>query len=328
MMRKNDLTHGVWTMAAGLAAATATVLLATPAHAVVGISGTMSNFDVFNETTTDAYGAEIELEGCHAVDVMSTYPAHFNSNAINEYSTGATFGTRITFTGYNFLPAEYIAPTVGQNTNGHFAVDIPGAEHFGFSVGQQPSVTRFYWLDQGGQRIGTMPLAIPNPTWTYVPPAKAGDQPVVLAVVQIPEPAEAHVQQADAIWMKVFETELDRPVSLEELISGGDVAPQEAAEVEIEWELLEDGVLSEAEAPVGKDAECVIRRYEFFAYTGPYSSEHEALSTYNGVGDPPDSELGQFIAANMVAANLVPEPTVGALVAATLVAAAVRRRTR
>ena len=33
--------------------------------------------------------------------------------------------------------------------------------------------------------------------------------------------------------------------------------------------------------------------------------EHESDSQWNGVGDPPANELGDFIAANMVAANLV-----------------------
>jgi len=63
----------------------------------------MSNFDVFNETGTNVYGAEIDLEGVQANQVMKTYPSHFSSMTETEYNNGSTFGgTRLIFTGYNF----------------------------------------------------------------------------------------------------------------------------------------------------------------------------------------------------------------------------------
>ncbi|MGE5609167.1 MAG: hypothetical protein ACM359_07925 [Bacillota bacterium] len=309
----------------------ASLILALPlsAHAsIVGISGTMSNFDVFNETGTNAYGAELELEGVHSSDLTKTFPSHFNSMAMTDYSTGTTFGTRVTFTGYNFDPAGYLIPTVGQSTNGHYAVNIKGAEHFGFAVASQPTATRFYWLDQGSQRIGTMPLAIPGPTWTYVPPAIPNNPPVIQAVVQVPEPAEAHAQMPDSIWMKVYVTEMEREVDLMELLSGPGIVPQGETEVETEWELLEGGKMSQSEVEVSEKGVSIVRRYEFFQYTGAYSEEHEPLSTYTGVGEPPANELGQFIAANMVAAVLeVPEPsTLAWLLALALPSCLARRR--
>jgi hypothetical protein len=150
-----------------LALAAALAALAAPARAT--IYGTMSNFDVFNDTPQDSYGAELELEGVHSADVYNTYPSHYDHRTVTEYSDGVNFGTRVTFTGYNFTSAGYIPPTPGQSTNGHMCVNTQGCEHFGFAVSTQPSATRYFWLDSAGQRIGTTPLAVPTPTWTYYP---------------------------------------------------------------------------------------------------------------------------------------------------------------
>jgi len=272
-----------------------------------GIYGTMSNFDVFNDTSTDAYGAELELEGIHSSDLSTTFPSHFNHKSIEDYSDGASFGTRIRFSGYNFNADGFLSPTVGQSTNGHFCVNVPGCEHFGFSVSAQPAATRYFWLDQSLQRIGSTPMAVPTPTWSYVPPARPGDAPVVRAEVEMPEPAEIHAQRPDSIWMKVYKTEIERPVRLDELMSNGGVSPEDESETESEWELLEGGKNKQAEDEVRDDNKSVIRRYEYFKYTGLYDEEHEPLSAFldDEMDEPPAGELGAFIAANMVAVNLV-----------------------
>ena len=108
--------------------------------------------------------------------------------------------------------------------------------------------------------------------------------------------------------MKVWKIEIDRPVDLMELMSDNPIIPDGAGEVESEWELLEGGVGKEIAAaddvPEGKFA--VIRRYEYFEYTGPYDDEHEPTSVFldQEMPEPPGDELGPFISANMVAANL------------------------
>jgi PEP-CTERM motif len=298
-----------------LAAVVTFVILFVPAPAQANsIFGTLSNFDTFNDTPVDSYGAELELEGCHSSDILGTYPSHYNIKSIVDYSNGVTFGTRIKYEGYNFDPSGFLpANAPVQNTNGHACVGTAGCEHFGFSVSTQPTATRFYWLDQSSQRIGTMPASIPNPTWNYIPPAAPGALPRLQAVVQPPEPPEVHPQLPDSIWMKVFVTEIERPVNLDELISGGAVVPEDVGETETEWELLEGGVQSDAEADVPENALAVVRRYEFYKYTGAVDPENnEPISTWSGIGDPPVSEFGDFIAANMVAvnfANPVPEPS-------------------
>lgn len=274
------------------------------------IYGTMSNFDVFNDTSTDVYGAEIELEDVHSIDITRTFPSHFSSKSVEEYSNGGAFGgTRIVYSGYNFNAEGFLAPTVGQNTNGHFCVNIAGCEHFGFSTRSQPTATRFYWLDQNMQRIDPMPAPIPNPTWAYVPPANPGGAVMLRAEVEVPEPAEVHEQKPDSIWMKVFKTEIERRVDLDELMSGGGIVPEDEVETETEWELLEGGKMKAAEDEVGENGKAIIRRYEYYKYTGPYDNEHEPTSLFldEDMDAPPAGELGDFISANMVAANLEPE---------------------
>jgi hypothetical protein len=284
---------------------TLAILGVTPAHAI--IYGTIANFDVFNDTPQNAYGAELDLDGIHAADVINTFPSHFNHRTVTEYNTGTTFGTQIDFSGYNFDPAGYLTPTAGVSTNGHACVNTEGCEHFGFSTGASPTATRYYWTDASGARIGDMPMSVPTPTWLYVPPIN--NQPAeVQAEIQLPEP-ENEPQRADAVWMKVFKTELARPVKLQELMSGNGIVPEDVSETETEWELLDNGAVADAKDKLRNDNnKAIIRRYEFYKYTGPYDAEHQPTIEFNGKTSvvPPDGTLGDFISANMVAANLAP----------------------
>ncbi|TWT95431.1 hypothetical protein Pla108_35790 [Botrimarina colliarenosi] len=287
------------------AAVLAAVALVLPAKA--SIYGTMSNFDVFNETETEVHGAEIELEGVHPEDIARFFPAHFDSKIVSPFDDGAgAFGVRVVYEGYNFGGADFLAPTVGQSTNGHTCVGTPGCEHFGFStVGGQPTASHFYWLDANGGRIGNAPQQVPMPNWTYVP--NPGGNPILRAEV---EPVEVIEQQPDSIWMKVFKTEVERAVDLADLMSGmnNGIVPEDLGETETEWELLEGGVMDEVEDELGDGKHAVVRRYEYYEYTGPYDEEHEPLSLFldQDLPEPPEGELGQFISANMVAANLEP----------------------
>lgn len=341
----------------------ATVFLLAPAlsTAHAEIFGTLSNFDTYF-TSPDPIdipgceGAEIELEGIHSSSVGGDYPAHYSSKTITEYSdvTTGTFGTRITYTGYNFsgapTPGSLLHNPSPTSTNGHQLVNSAGGEHFGFWLsGAQPTATRFFWLDKlpdgSYVRIGTTPTPIPGPTWTFVPPVIPGDPPVVQAAVQVPEPVEPPEdpeQRPDSVWMKVFKVKLSSapqdPAEMQalllQLISDADPSndqpddPQndvpdgeDPAEVETEWELLEGGKdpkVKMNEDQIDEDNDkIVIRRYEFYEYTGLYDDEHEPITEFLDPGnllEPPAGELGAFIASNMVGAvlNPIPEPaTIG-----------------
>lgn len=297
------------------------LMLSTAQMAHCAIYGTMSNFDTYNTTPEPSEGAEIELEGCHSSMVYNTFPAHYNHMTITDYVDGANFGTRIRFEDYNFnTPVTNGSLNPNPNpasTNGHALVNTDGGEHFGFAANEQPTAMRFFWLNRtaAGQyeRIGNEPLAIPNPTWSFVP-ANGGGAPEVIAEVKVPEPAEFHALKPDSIWMKVYKTELNRPVELDELMSGddpGNIVPQDETEIESEWELLEGGKMKAHGGKLDdKDSKSIVRRYEFFAYTGAVDEENEPITAFldQDLLEPPAGELGHFIAANMVAANLVAAP--------------------
>ena len=312
-----SVTRIRWSLRSLLAVATAVWFAATAQASP--ISGTLSNFDTYYDNTDspsiDAYGAEIELEDIHSSDVQTTYPSHYSSSIKSEVGDlgNGHFGTRIRFDGYNFPGSPgYIAPHVNPpSTNGHACVGTAGCEHFGFSASVQPTVMRFFWLDQSGSRIGTAPLTIPNPTWTYVPPAFAGAPARIQAAVVVPQPVEVEPQLPDSLWLKIFVTETEVEVELDDLVSDGVLVPhgEVETETEIEWEFLEGGEVFMVEADVPEAGKDIIRRYEYYKYTGPYSDEHEPTAPpWDGVGEFPPT-AGAFIAANMVAVNLIPEPS-------------------
>jgi hypothetical protein len=266
------------------------------------IYGTMSNFDIYNETETEAHGAEIELEGIDNYDLSRTFPAHFDNKSVDLYNDASGSGVRIKYTGYNFGGRTSLAPTVGTSTNGHTCVNTPGCEHFGFStIGASPTGAKFYWLDANGMRIGGAPQPIPFSGYNYIPAAGGGVPQLEVEV----EPVEVHPQRADSVWLKLFKTKLDRAVDLDELMSNNGIVPEDAAETETEWELLEESKPKTFRDNLDDgNVKAIIRRFEYYAYTGPYDDEHEVDSAWNGEGEPPAGELGQFISANMEAANL------------------------
>jgi hypothetical protein len=320
------------------------------------IYGTLSNFDIYNTTPEPAEGAEIELEGCDSSSVGGHYPSHFGAISTTNYNENGKSGTRIRFEGYNFnLPVTQGSLQPNPNplsTNGHQLTNSAGGEHFGFWLsGAQPTETRFYWLNNNNgayERIGSLPEVVPGPTWTYIPPNNPGDPAVVQAAVKVPEPAEVIAQRPDSTWMKVFKVKLpasqapadpaEMQALLLQLISDAnpeneqpdvplnDIVPEgdDPIEIESEWELLEGGKapkekVAEDEVDEGdqENDKLIIRRYEFYEYTGLYDGEHEPITEFLDPGDllePPVGELGDFISSNMVAAvlnpiGIVPEPT-------------------
>ena len=165
------------------------------------------------------------------------------------------------------------------------------------------------------------PLPVANPPVDLVIPADPipvpAVPPVLVAEIKAPEPIQSpdlEPQFGEAIWVKVFTTELDAPVALEELVADNNKVMQ--AVTETEWQLLQTdpgnplaGKLESGyAAPVGPNAASILRRYEFYKYSGDYKAvDHEALPM-NSDSHPDPSEIGTYLGAQNAGANLVDPP--------------------
>jgi hypothetical protein len=338
----------------------ALVMLAGPAQA--GVFGTLGNFDVVNDTGQTAHGFEIDLEGLHSADITDTFGGagrgfpttveRYGSPTITDYTLGSTFGVKVTYSGtfssglWNVGTPSGSYSTPGEScwTGGGsgYGPSTP-CDHFGVGTVGNATKTSYSWLLESGTPGVLTPVSVnlPAPVWSVTPPANPAvvAPPVVVAHIQAPV-AEIESQFGPAIWAKVYTTELENAVGLEELVGDNAKVKQAESHTEIEWQLLQTdpgnplaGQLDNGDkAAVGAKAESVIRRYEFFNYAGAFDPEtHEALVKSDS--NPALGDVGSFIGAQNVAINLngnvavVPEPALPVLVMAGVVAlVAVRRR--
>jgi hypothetical protein len=197
-----------------------------------------------------------------------------------------------------------------------------GCEHFGVSLSGtvSPTATKYYWLvadkvTVGGLVRANTKVAIPPVTWNVNPNPVAGGNPIVQAVVPIQD-FEDVVQPCelfgDAQWVKVFVTETETEIELDDLVANNPLVPQTSNETEIEWQLLqrqptcgENEQPPEAnelglEQPVADGSRSVIRRYEFYEYTGEFDPEnHEVLPISDA--NPSESDIGDYLGSQMAA---------------------------
>lgn len=332
------------------ALAAVAALGAIPALASASVIGYLGNFDVINDTGSTAHGFEIELEGLHSSDITDTFggegrgfpsgrgfdPAtsvvRYGAPTVTEYSNGATFGVKVIYMGiydpssdawdYGTPSGTFITPGDNCWSGGGVGYDASTpCDHFGVGTSVNATKTTYSWLLEtatpGVLTNGVVNL--PAPVWNVIPDPVAGNPPIVAAQIQAPAP-ENEAQFGEAIWVKVFTTEFEDPIGLEELV--GDNAKVQQAETEIEWQLLQTDpgnplagrLESGYGAPVGPNAASIVRRYEFYHYAGAYDPEtHEAL--VGSDSHPADFEIGNYIGAQNAAANLagIPLPPAVAL---------------
>ena len=314
---------------------------AMPGISAASVFGSLGNFDVVNDTGSTAHGFEIELEDLHIGDISDVFggpgrgfptgrgfdPAtsveRYGAPTIAEYSNGAIFGVRITYMGlFDGAKWDFGTPSGGFVTPGDNCWSGGGVgygpgtpcDHFGVGTTKTASKTTYNWLletNPASDILRKGGVNLPAPVWQVIPdPVNPAAAPQVVARIEAPEP-EINGQFGDALWVKVFTTELENEAKLEDLIGGNPVVEQ--AETEIEWQLLQIDPENPAKghleaglgAPVGNNAKSIIRRYEFFEYIGPYGPEnHEALVQSDS--NPLDSELGIYLGAQNGALNLVP----------------------
>jgi hypothetical protein len=268
--------------------------------------GTLDNFDVINDTGVETHGFEIELEGISAADVAYTFGAPYQrygdpeidsntvpGSVIIRYKAtyqsgtgwvssvpGAPGGTPIAVAPY--LPTQGHSCWTGGVSN-PAEYYTAGCDHFGASLNATPVKTTYRWLVEGSTpgslvRFGTN-APLPAPVWNVVPAATPGAQPVAEVAVAAPalEPGQ---MWGEPMWVKVYVTELPNAVHAEDLEHmviddpNVNIVPNEPAEIEWEWILLQAGPGGNGEhifgnaAEVGAGNESVSRRFEFYKYTG------------------------------------------------------------
>lgn len=294
--------------------------------------GSLSNFDVVNDTGEVCRGFEIELEGISPSDIYSTFGNPYirygdptiiatGTGTIVRYSSsyglsGWAVGTPVPSGPFPTGGHECFYPAYGGDPN----YETLGGEHFGIALNGNPTNTTYRWMlgDTSGNLIpaGTN-VKIPAPIWNVQPPVNPLAPAAVQAVLPAPAKENPEDEFGEALWVKVFVTEAGEPIELEHLVPGDPGVPDgsEPAEIEIEWQLLQAGKNGADELDtglddMGQDSESVTRRYEFYKYIGPLDPENgEALIED---ADLHPEAVGEFLGAQNAAFNLapfvVPEP--------------------
>jgi hypothetical protein len=307
--------------------------LASHAQAI-NMAGSYQNFDVLNNTGGPTYGFEMEVHGISRSQLTRIFPSNFYAGVIR-YGFGAAAdipgGVLVRwaapydaatgrFTTFTPVPASLTTVpgdscwTLGMPSTYQTA----GCEHFGISASANPGTISYYWLipdpSNPGQliRSGTA-VNLPAPVWTVFPNANPALAPAVQAEIPAPPPPPALF--GDAQWVRVYKTEQPGKVDLEALVGDNHaVVPENAAQIETNWSLLQADPPGNAQRRRGKLANkgnlgngnhAVVRRYEFYKYAGAYDAvTHEALCADLTCTAPSPGELGDAIGAQNAAANL------------------------
>lgn len=245
--------------------------LSSPASA--SAFGSLSNFDVINDTGSRCHGFEIEIEGVHSREVTYTYNwNHYGTPRIVEDSSNpANPIVYIRYESHKNPDGSYSAFTNPQNpaaplspTDGHACTNPGvnlGCEHFGVGYYGTPRVVRYYWLVDDPFLPGTLTrgpaVMISTPQFVYYPPVPAPVFPLdppaaparVQAVVEPPEPPEPIPGQFGVpVWVKVLKTvqPSGKKIKLDDLMSDDELDPndigwagEELPETEIEWKVFQ-----------------------------------------------------------------------------------------
>jgi hypothetical protein len=291
------------------------------------VFGGLANFDVYNDTGEDTHGFQIELDGIDASMISGTFPdSRYGAPTIIPFPGGIYVRYASTWdpAAQQFAVAT-TAPAAFTPTLGHSCIltSIVGCDHYGVALAASATNTVMQWLIADLANPGSLilfggaPVPIPIPVVTVLPPVQANAAPIVAFDIKIPE-VHPIQQFGEARWVKVLKTELPREVALDELLGNNPVVPNDPSLVETPWKLLQSNSRSASSAvlhsqgALGNGSHSVIRRYEFYKYTGVLDpATHEALCAAPECSAPAANELGDYIGDQMAAANVgVPSVTV------------------
>ena len=315
------------------------------AFAQSSVVGGLGNFDAANFEGKDAHGMEIQIEGIVASDLNPAWCGNkYGCPAVVAYATGVYVRYMSTYDANNHqflnttVPHPPNTPFAGTCYMGSFSYPTAGCDHFGvhlaFTATGKATTTAYRWMFEDPNNPGTLiaspnNIFVPTPVYSWGVPATPTAPPVLVAEIQVPPPPPPPParppQFGDATWMKVYKTDMNREVRLDELTSDNPIVPQNPTQLETEWALLQpapppspsDGRRRRNrnvnQGGVNAGTRAVLRRYETYAYTGAYDPlTHEVICGGDGTCNVPlAGELGDMIVAQMAAANVaVPSLTV------------------
>ena len=308
---------------AAFLAMTAFALAAVPAAAQVTLYGTLSNFDVINNTGGEVHGFEIEFHGVSSVNSYYNWNRYGPPQVVPIPSGGGVYVRWMS--PYDPSSGKFITGTpLNSNptvTAGHSCVigtqfyTTSGCEHFGLTTTGNATRTVYRWLvadptNPGQLKASAEQVGIPAPIWSVQPPVRPGAPVAVVADIDPPVPPPPAKLFGAPQWMKTYKTEIDRQVNLDELVPNNPVVPEDPAEVETDWDLMQTELGSNSKRKQKRGGlaagnKAVVRRLEIYKYTGaidPVTGEAKCIDITCSVPDP--SEIGDFIGAQNAAANL------------------------
>ena len=324
-------TLGLATLArtAGLAALVA-VGAPAMAHAQSAIIyGSLSNFDISNDTSKVCHGFEVELDGLQVGDYGGSFSSNrYGTPTVAPTPTGVTVTWKSAQTGsaWSERTLQHTVPWFsGQcyQWSGPAIYENGGCEHFGTYFNANPAKVSSRWLCESDTDASVLvpinpPTATPFASYYVQQPAVANNPPVLVAEVQAPEPADAPDQYGDAQWIRSFVVQLQRPLTIDELVADNPQAvPMDPAQLEANYSVIQDEPLSGSngnrrqkrnQGSIEPTTRAIVRRIETWSFTGQYNPlTHEALCLDGLCNIPDATEIGELLAVQMTAANVQPD---------------------
>ncbi len=325
-------TPGLATLArtTGLAAL---IALGAPALAQAQsaiIYGSLSNFDIANDTGKVCHGFEVRVDGLQVADYSGSFTANrYGTPTVAATATGVsvTWGATYGSNGWNTRTLPHTVPwfsgqcyqwVAGTYENG-------GCEHFGTYFTANPARVSSRWLCESDTNAAVLvpidpPTATPFPTYYVQPPAVANNPPELVVEVVAPEPAEVVGQYGTAQWIRSFVMQLQRPLTLDELVADNPAGvPMDPAQLEARYSVIQDEPVSGSNSngnrrmkrnmgSIEPTTRAVVRRIETWSFTGQYNPlTHEALCADLVCNTPAVDEIGEMLAMQMTAANVQPD---------------------
>ena len=331
-------TFGLATLArtAGLAAL---VALGAPAMALAQsaiIYGSLSNFDISNDTGKVCHGFEVELDGLQVGDYSGSFTSNrYGAPTVAPSPTGVTVTWKSAQSGsaWTERTLQHTVPWFsGQcyQWSGPGIYENGGCEHFGTYTIANPTKVTSRWLCEDTAAPGSLtpmnpPTAVPYASYYVNPPAAANNPPQLVAEIEAPEPAEAPELYGDAQWIRSYVMQLPRALSLEELMADNpNAVPMNLNQLEADYQVIQDEPVSGGNGNrrrkrnsgnIEPTTRAVVRRIETWSYTGSYDPiTHEALCLDLLCTAPDATEIGELLSVQMTAANVQPDSVVVSLV--------------